>query len=366
MKLDSKYTNNLVNDLIKFIVSTKNILKWLTTIKKKSILMSKEVKKMRSQIINILKENKGKLISGSDIAKRLNITRSYVSKAIKELQTEGYDIQAENRAGYIYQNDIKVLKVESIKKNLTADFDVIILDEVDSTNKYLKDFAKNSTLNNILVVANKQTGGRGRLGRTFVSNKASGIYMSLLVRPNIPINLVKKVTCMVSVATVNAIDKLANTSTSIKWVNDVYLNKKKICGILTEGVALAEQNVMEYIVIGIGVNCYHQEFDEELSKKATSLENELNITISRNELISEITNQISYYLNDFEKLSKEFMKEYIDKSFIIGMNVELQKGNTTSLVKVVNINDKGELIVEDENHQIINYSSGEITRMIIK
>lgn len=321
---------------------------------------------IKKRIIDILEENKDKRITGSTIAKRLDVTRSYVSKAIKELQTDGYDIIAENRVGYIYQNDVKVLKADAIKGKLTSDYEVIILDEVDSTNRYLKELAKNSTLKNILVVANQQTGGRGRLGRTFVSNKASGIYMSLLVRPDIPIHLVKKVTCMVSVATANAIDKLANTTTSIKWVNDIYLNKKKICGILTEGVALAEENKMEYIVIGIGVNCYHQDFGEELSKKATSLEDELHICISRNALISEIANQISFYFNDFERQSKLFMKEYKEKSFIIGMNVELQKGSSTTFAKVIDINDEGELIVEDEFHKIKSFSSGEITRTILK
>lgn len=321
---------------------------------------------VKQKIIDILQEHKDQLITGSDIAKQLDITRSYVSKAIKELQTEGYDILCENRIGYIYQNDDKVLNVDVIRKHLTSNYEVIVLDEVDSTNNYLKDLAKKGIQRDILVVANRQTGGKGRLGRTFVSNKASGIYMSLLVRPDIPIDLVKKVTCMVSVATSKAIDQLANTSTSIKWVNDIYLNKKKICGILTEGVVLAEENKMEYIVIGIGVNCYHQDFGEELSKKATSIEDELHIRISRNALIGEIANQIRFYLNDFEGQSKTFMKEYKEKSFIIGMNVELQKGSSTTFAKVVDINEEGELIVEDANQKIQSFSSGEITRMILK
>lgn len=319
-----------------------------------------------NSILDILKENQGRLITGTDIAKRLGITRSYVSKVIKEFQTRGYEIQTENRTGYIYIGDTKVLDANIIKANLKNKIDVVVLDEVDSTNKYLKELAKNSTIEDMVVVANKQTGGRGRLGRSFVSNQTSGIYMSILVRPNITIDLAKKVTCMVSVATSKAIESLINEKVAIKWVNDIYLHQRKICGILTEGSTSLEQNNMEYIIIGIGINCYHQTFDEELMKKATTIEDELGIVISRNGLVSEIVNEVYDYMSNFETYCPVLMKEYIDRSLIIGMDVELQKGNTTILAKVKGINQDGELIVEDKNQNILTYSSGEITRMIIK
>lgn len=317
-------------------------------------------------ILDILKENKGKLITGSDIAKQLGITRSYVSKVIKELQTIGYEIESEDRTGYIYISDRKVLDAAIIKANLKKKVDVVVLDEVDSTNKYLKELAKNSTIDHMVVIANKQTGGRGRLGRSFVSNQTSGIYMSILVRPDISINLAKKITCMVSVATSKAIEKFTNAKVSIKWVNDLYLNHKKICGILTEGATSLEQNYMEYVIMGIGINCYHQTFDEELAKKATTLEDELGVVVSRNELVSEIVNEIDDYMHHFEMHCEEFMKEYIDRSFVIGMEVELQKGNTITQALVKGINQDGELIVEDQNQNILTYASGEITRMIVK
>lgn len=317
-------------------------------------------------ILDILKENQGKRITGSDIAKQLGITRSYVSKVIKELQTIGYDIQAEDRTGYTYIGDTKVLDASIIKANIKNKMDVVVLDEVDSTNKYLKELAKNSTIDHMVVIANKQTGGRGRLGRSFVSNQTSGIYMSILVRPDISINLAKKITCMVSVATSKAIEKFTNAKVSIKWVNDLYLNHKKICGILTEASTSLEQNNMEYVIMGIGINCYHQTFDEELAKKATTLEDELGVVVSRNELVSEIVNEIDDYMHHFEMHCEAFMKEYIDRSFVIGMEVELQKGNTITQALVKGINQDGELIVEDQNQNILTYSSGEITRMMVK
>lgn len=317
-------------------------------------------------ILQILKQHQGTLITGSDIAKVLGITRSYVNKVIKELQIRGYEIQSENRTGYIYIGDTKVLDAGEIKKNLKNKMDIVILDEVDSTNTYLKELAKNSTIDRMAVIADKQTGGRGRLGRSFVSNRGSGIYMSILLRPEISIHDAKKITCMASVATTRAIDKFTHAKTSIKWVNDIYLNQKKICGILTEGATSLEQNNMEYVIIGIGVDCYHQTFDEELSKRVTTIEDELGITISRNALISEIINNITEYMDDFDAFSPLFMKEYVEKSFLIGMNVELQKGNEMIIAKVIDINLDGELIVEDANRNRITYSSGEITRMIVR
>lgn len=317
-------------------------------------------------ILQILKQHQGTLITGSDIAKVLGITRSYVNKVIKELQIRGYEIQSENRTGYIYIGDTKVLDAKEIKKNLKNKMDIVILNEVDSTNTYLKELAKNSTIDRMAVIADKQTGGRGRLGRSFVSNQGSGIYMSILLRPELSIHAAKKITCMASVATTRAIDKLTRAKTSIKWVNDIYLNQKKICGILTEGATSLEQNSMEYVIIGIGIDCYHQTFDEELSKRVTTIEDELGITISRNALISEIINIIIEYMDDFDASSPLFMKEYVEKSFLIGMNVELQKGNETTIAKVIDINLDGELIVEDANRNRITYSSGEITRMIVR
>lgn len=314
-------------------------------------------------ILEILKDNKDKLVSGSEIAKQLNITRSYVNKKVKELIENGYDIKTVDRSGYIYISEVRVLNATLIKEKLNKKKEVIILDEVDSTNNYLKNLAKNSTINNIIVIACKQNGGRGRLGRNFISTKNTGIYMSILIRPDISMEIAKKITCLVSVATSKAIDKITKLDTQIKWVNDLYLNGKKICGILTEGSTSIEQNIMEYLVIGIGINCYHQDFNEELIKKATTIEDEGDMIISRNELISEIANQIDYYLETIE--TNKFMEEYIKKSFIIGKKVELQRGNIKMNVKVIDINQNGELVVVDEQNEKQVFSSGEITRMVI-
>ena len=296
-----------------------------------------------------LGELEGKIISGEEIAKEEQITRSYVSKVIAKLIDKGYDIKRVNRMGYIYQSDIKVLDEEYIKSHLTNQRNVQVLDSVDSTNTYLKKMKRNEKMEEMVVIANAQTAGRGRLGRSFTSNNASGIYMSILLEPTFSLEQAKKLTCLAAVATSSAIDQLANVETKIKWVNDIYLNSKKISGILTEAATSIEQGSLEYAIIGIGINMYHQEFNEDIRKIATSIEDETNQIISRNDLIIAIINQID---------------KYIKKSFIIGKYVELYKNNQLFKAKVLSITKNGELQVIINNEvQIV--SSGEITRMVI-
>ena len=266
-------------------------------------------------------ELEGKMISGEEIAKEEKITRSYVSKVIAKLIEKGYDIKRVNRMGYIYQNDMKVLDEEYIKSHLTNQRNVQVLDSVDSTNNYLKKMKKNEKMEEMVVIADAQTAGRGRLGRSFMSNQASGIYMSILLKPTFSLEYAKKLTCLAAAATSLAIDQMAGTKTTIKWVNDIYLNSKKICGILTEGSTSIEQGSLEYVIIGIGINMYHQEFSEDIRRIATTIEDETNQIISRNELIIAIINQIDAYLKNID--DHTYMHEYIKKSFVIGKKVEL-------------------------------------------
>lgn len=141
-------------------------------------------------------ELEGKMISGEEIAKEEKITRSYVSKVIAKLIEKGYDIKRVNRMGYIYQNDMKVLDEEYIKSHLTNQRNVQVLDSVDSTNNYLKKMKKNEKMEEMVVIADAQTAGRGRLGRSFMSNQASGIYMSILLKPTFSLEYAKKLTCL--------------------------------------------------------------------------------------------------------------------------------------------------------------------------
>ena len=315
---------------------------------------------MKDSIINILKQNQNRLITGSYIANKLKITRSYVNKVILALIEEGYDIENISRSGYIYKSNIKILDKEHIENNISMK--VEIFDEIDSTNNYLKKLAKDKLENNVLVIANYQTNGRGRLGRTFISDKSSGIYMSLLVRPNISINDAKKITCLTAVAINNAINELTSLDSKIKWVNDIYINNKKVCGILTEAQTSIEEGTIDYVIIGIGINVYKREFDDSIKNIATSLEHE-GVVISRNDLIIKIVNNINNYLNNFT--NEIYMKEYQNSSCIVNKEVELNIRGNIFKATVLRINDEGELVVKKSDNQELVVYSGEITRLVI-
>lgn len=315
------------------------------------------------QILATLKAHQDQLLSGEMIAKHTNITRSYVSKVIQSLIARGYDIESVNRVGYIYHGDKKVLDEAKISSQFIYPKEVLILDEVDSTNTFLKNLAKTTDVEELVVVANKQTGGRGRIGRTYVSNPTSGIYFSLLYRPKIAIEYAKKLTCLAGVAVVRAIQKLTGIEAKIKWVNDVYIQGKKVCGILTEASTSIEENTFEYAIIGIGVNCYQQEFAKEVAAIATTIEDEAKCIVSRNDLIAEIINQIDIELVQIE--TSHFMEEYKEYSFVIGKKVELQKMGQSHDVKVIDITKDGELVVAEKG-KTYTVSSGEITRMVIQ
>ncbi len=316
---------------------------------------------IKSQILQILKDHHQTLISGATIAKSCHITRSYVSKVIKELVDLGYEIEIVNRSGYIYQNSIKVLDENYLQKELSLP--VKVLDKVDSTNNYIKRMAKEITTSYLLVLTNQQTAGKGRKGRNFVSNNNGGIYMSLYVKPHFDLEYVKKITCLTASAVALEIDKLTTLDTKIKWINDIYVKDKKICGILTEATTQIEEGRLEYIIIGIGINMYKQTFSDEIKKIATTLEDETGIIYSRNELVVNIIRQIIEYLNNID--NDIYMDEYLKKSFVIGKNVILNFQNKQQEAFVKDITREGELVVEI-NQKVQKVSSAEITRMVVK
>lgn len=265
-------------------------------------------------------------------------------------------------------NNKKQLDKTTILSKLNDTKEIIILDEITSTNTFAKEFAKEN-FDEAIIIANSQTNGRGRLGRTFVSNKGTGIYISYLIRPKINLEDCKLITPLVCVAICKAIEEALlkenfKLDTKIKWVNDIYINFKKVCGILVETSTIKNNLDPEYLIIGIGLNCYEQKFPKELRNIVTTIEDESKKIISRNDLIAIIINNIDYYLNNFDQ--KIYMQEYINRSFIIGKKVEIKQGEKSYLAKVKSILMDGSINIEKEDKTIINISTGEITRMVIK
>lgn len=237
----------------------------------------------------------------------------------------------------------------------------LYFEELDSTNSYLKELAAKGAQEGTVIIANRQSAGRGRLGRSFFSPEEKGIYMSILLRPDISLERAVLITSMAAVAVAEAIEQVSGIQTKIKWVNDIFLNKKKVCGILTEAGIDAETGTIDYAVLGIGVNVGKMVFPEELKHIATSVSNECGFEVSKETLIDKILEQLEKWYPTIADGS--FLEESKKRSILLGNDIrvidETVPGGSYS-AKAVDINELGNLIIEREGKlQVLN--SGEVS-----
>ena len=211
----------------------------------------------KDELLKVFEENKGEYLSGEEIADRLEISRTAVWKAVNSLREDGYPIDAVKTKGYCLSQASDIVSAQGVGKYLTQDLDVVVYDEVDSTNTLLKKMASEGAREGTVVIANSQTGGKGRLGRKFFSPLNTGVYISVLLRPeDIEPQKALKITTMAAVAAAETIDEVSGKTALIKWVNDVFVDGLKCVGILTEASISMESGNLEYAVLGIGFNVY--------------------------------------------------------------------------------------------------------------
>lgn len=316
----------------------------------------------KEKILNILLDNKGDYVSGEDIANSLQISRNAVWKSISKLKEEGISILSSKKLGYMLPSDLDILSKEEISNALIDELkgtEIHLLNTVDSTNNYAKMLAKQDAPEYTLVVADTQTHGKGRMGRVFSSPSGTGIYMSFILRPKTSLETAQLITSCVAVAISKAIDTLCNCSSKIKWVNDIFLNDKKISGTLTEGAINFENGSFEYAIVGIGINVRSVKniFDGELSSIATSIEDETGLKISRSRLIAEVFNNVYSQLQSIDE--KSFIKEYKKRSLIVGKDVIVSENGQEVFAKAIGIDKTAGLIVQFEDGSTKVLNSGE-------
>lgn len=317
---------------------------------------------MKYKILEKLKQGED-FISGQEISKGFHITRAAIWKYINILREEGYNIESVPSKGYRLVALPDILSYEEIKEYLNTDFmgrNIHYFNSIDSTNSKAKEIALDEKEGTVLI-AEEQTEGKGRMGRSWVSPKGKGIWMSIILKPNVEPMKVPKLTLVGAAAVYKALENMG-IKAQIKWPNDVLIDGKKICGILTE--MSGELNMVNYVIMGIGINVNLDEgdFPEELKDKATSLKISTGKEISRKELTANI-------LNEFEKLYLKFKEEdnieevlkiSRENSILLGEEVRIIRGNNIKIGKAIDINDNGELVVEvgDKVEKII---SGEVS-----
>ena len=300
-------------------------------------------------------------VSGEALAGRLQISRNAVWKAIGQLREEGFEIEAVTNRGYRWvDSDARVTRA-GICQWLTAKeigSSIEVHEIIDSTNTRAKALAAQGAPHGTLVCARSQTGGRGRFGRRFHSPDAGGIYISIILRPQLPADRAVMITSMTAVAVAQAVEKLADVDVKIKWVNDLYVQSKKICGILCEAGMDFESGQLDYVVVGIGVNTSPAEFPEEIRDIATSVGNVCGHDISKNALIAEICNCMETLSAQLE--TGGFMAENKRRSNVIGRNIVVLRGGERFSARAIDIDDEGSLVVETEDG-IQTVRSGEVS-----
>lgn len=316
----------------------------------------------KQRLAEMLEMNESGYISGNAIAESLGITRAAIWKNIRLLQNEGYRIEAVQNRGYRLADDNDVVSESAVRRYLDADTDLFspeVYQEVTSTNDLLKKQAAEAVTGHC-IIAGCQTAGKGRRSRSFYSPAGTGVYLSMLLRPELSPEESTRVTTAAAVAACRAIEECTEAKPVIKWVNDVYINGKKVCGILTEASVSMESGGLDWAVMGIGFNVYEPEdgFPEEIRQIAGSITD-----IRQKDLRSRLAVSFMkhFYQICLDLMSPELVREYKERSFLIGKEVNVIKVDSSVPAYVLDIDNECRLLVRYENGQIQALSSGEVS-----
>ena len=314
----------------------------------------------KDELLRLFESSKGEWLSGGEIAEKLQISRTAIWKAVESLRADGYAIEAVKSRGYCLSPDTDIVSSQGVKKYLAKELDITVLEEVISTNTLLKEMAAAGEKEGKIVIANSQTGGKGRMGRKFFSPRNSGVYISVLLRPDaMAPERALKITTMAAVAASRAIEEVTGKEAKIKWVNDIFVDGLKVVGILTEASMSMESGRLEFAVLGIGFNVYQPEggFPEELREIAGALLSE-KMPDAKNRIAAAFLNHFFEIYDDAEHLHYE--DYYREKSLVLGKDVDVLAASGTRRALVLDITDDCNLIVRYEDGSEGVLSSGEV------
>lgn len=317
---------------------------------------------MRTELLTMLRETNNYL-SGQKICDTFGVSRTAVWKAINQLRKNGYEIEAVPNKGYrlLEVPDILNLhELQSRRKTKWIGQETLCYETIDSTNAEAKRLAEGSYGHGTLIVADHQQAGRGRRGRSWESPAGTSIYMSLLLKPEINPNNASMLTLVAALAVARAITQITGKQAGIKWPNDIVMNGKKVCGILTE--MSAQFDYVNHIVVGIGINANTENFPEEIEHMATSLWLETGIRVNRAELIEAVWEyfeevyEIYMETQDLRNLVKEYNASLVN----MHQNVKVLDPKEPFEGRAMGITPRGELMVDTwESRKLV--SSGEVS-----
>ncbi len=324
---------------------------------------------VKEKVYSVLRENRGKFVSGEYIAEGVGVTRASVWKNINALKDEGFNIESVTNKGYRLLEGADVITKTGIADYLYDELkcliDINVEKQVESTNKTVREKAVLGAGEGCFVVSGMQTSGKGRMGRNFFSPEDTGVYMSLLLRPVIKPEDAVLITTAAAVSVCEALEKLGVESPGIKWVNDIFMDNKKVCGILTEASFDIENNRLEYAVLGVGANIYapRDGFPEELREIAGEIFQEEQDDL-RNKFIAYFLNSFfGYYKNLSER---KHSGEYKKRCFVIGLEADVVSGDNKRHCRVLDVDENCSLYVEFDDGVCSKINSGEISLRPLK
>lgn len=316
---------------------------------------------MKKLILQRLKEA-DTFISGETLCKELGVTRSAIWKNIKSLKGQGYEIESVQNKGYRLRSTPDILNTQEILDGLTTEFmgkTIYSFDTLDSTNDVAKEYANNNCPDGTIIIAEQQKNGKGRLGRSWTSSPYQNITFSIVLRPNLAPHQLSIITLIIGLAVCKAIRSISKCDAMIKWPNDIIIGNKKICGILTEISAEAEQ--INYIVCGIGINVNCSFSFEDIAYKSTSLFMETQRVYKRKRIVQVLLAEIEKVYLDYMNSPTAVLEEYKKYCVSLGKVVSAQQRKEPISGVAIDISDGGELIIESETKQLFTIFSGEVS-----
>lgn len=318
---------------------------------------------MKAEILSLLRE-RGSYVSGQELCEHFNVSRTAVWKAVNQLKKEGYCIQAVQNRGYLLVSEDEVFGQNELESRMDTEWaghPVSFYETINSTNLRAKLDADNGAPEGALVVADMQTAGRGRRGRTWSSPAGMNVYFTLILKPRYVPDKASMVTLVMALAVAEGIRETCGVEAGIKWPNDIVVNGKKVCGILTE--MSVEKDFIHHVVIGVGINVGLQEFAPELADTATSLQAECGRKVPKAALVANIMKAFEKYYESFrEKTDLSDLVDSYNKMLVNrGKTVRVldPKGEYSGVAE--GINELGELLVELPDGHVENVYAGEVS-----
>lgn len=308
-----------------------------------------------------------RFVSGEELCKELNISRTTVWKIIRELREEGYQIEAVTNKGYHLIDSPDQVTEKEILPCLSTRWlgrQIVYLSSTPSTNTKAKELAEEDESHGLLVITDDQTSGKGRRGRSWCGKPAEAIAMSFVLKPKLPPKQMSMLTLVAALAVSRAIEEVTGLENDIKWPNDIVIQGRKICGILTE--MSTQEDYVNHVVVGIGINVHTREFPDEIANLAGSLDLYTEKPVVRASLVAKILDEFEKLYEEFEQVGNlSFMKEEYESRLVTrGENDQVRIIRNQTEERIGNargINDEGELVVCWEDGQMEPVMSGEVS-----